>query len=66
MLKTCKNCKYYYRVMATVSGYNPAPTCHRYEEEGKSAQGKGNKKTYSELAPDNIYRRQEKRIFCAW
>ena len=38
MNKTCKNCKYYYRVMVTGEGYNPAPTCHRYEEEGKAAQ----------------------------
>lgn len=38
MHKTCKNCKYYYKIMATGAGYNPFTCCHRYEDEGKPAQ----------------------------
>lgn len=30
----CKKCKYYYRTMAGIGGYNPAPYCHYFEDTG--------------------------------
>lgn len=34
MLK-CKKCAHYYRTMVGEGGYNPAPCCHLWEDEGK-------------------------------
>lgn len=32
-IKDCKNCKHFYRMMATKDGYNPFPSCHLFEDK---------------------------------
>ncbi len=37
-MNNCKKCDHFYRTMTDENGqgYNPAPFCHRWEDEGKS------------------------------